>query len=86
MSWKSYNEVIAALRADFGLTLEEAQERYREMAEELGHPPTVDDLEREELPSFDDFDVWEDAYDSGEFDDYPYEEADGGINTGKGKK
>lgn len=84
MSWKAYNDVIAALREGNDLSLPEARERYEELRDELGRAPTLDDVE---IPDeYDDLDDWEEAYDDGEFDDYPDDELAGGINTGKAKK
>lgn len=80
MSWKHYNDVIHALREGEDLSLSEARERYDELAEELGRPPTIDDVDIPEI--YDDLDDWIDAYDAGEFDDYPYDEVEGGVDTG----
>lgn len=83
MSWKAYNDVIAALREGNDLSLSEARERYEELREELGHAPTLDDVEIPE--EYDDLDDWIDAYEDGEFDDYPEDEVGGGVDTGSGK-
>lgn len=80
MSWKAYNDVIAAIREGEDISLAEARERYEELREELGHAPTLDDVSIPEI--YDDVDDWIDAYDAGEFDDYPYDEVEGGVDTG----
>ena len=84
MSWKAYNDVIAAIREGHKMSLADAREYYDELKEELGHPPSVDDIEIPE--DYEDLDDWEEAYEDGEFDDYPEDELAGGINTGKAKK
>lgn len=79
MSWKAYNDIIDAIRYQEGLTLDEARERYNELQEE---GLSVDDL-RDAYnvePAYDDLDAWIDDYESGDFDDYPYDEIDGGFD------
>lgn len=83
MSWKNYNDVIAALREGDDISLSEARERYDELREELGRPPTLDDVEIPDV--YEDLDDWIDAYEAGEFDDYPEDEVGGGVDTGSGK-
>jgi hypothetical protein len=80
MSWKHYNEVIAALREGQDMSLSEARERYDDLREELGRAPTLDDVEIPEI--YDDLDDWIEAYEDGEFDDYPDDEIEGGVDTG----
>jgi hypothetical protein len=84
MSWRDYNDVIAALREEYDLDLDEARARYQELTDDLGHAPEIGDIDQLDL--FNDFDDWASHFEDGYFDnDYDIDEYAGGIE-GYGRK
>lgn len=85
MAWTDYNEIIGAIMDAENLSYEDAREYYSELRDQ-GYE--VDDI-REMVGAgvgFDDLEDWIEHYDDGDYDDYPYDEIEGGIDyepTGK---
>ena len=90
--WDDYNDAIAEIREITGADLDEARELYAELRDQLGETPDHDDIvsaygdaggdsdSGTDIPwETDDYDDWAERFESGEFDDYGYEEYEGNV-------